>query len=88
MGSNETKFRIRVGEGDGKDRIQVGGGKERRQAPDRRRADDDEMKAELLQQKQRASLCAVAILREEKGIIMWLIKVGLYRNQTHSYLAR
>ena len=72
-GGKETKHKIQLGEGDGKDR---------------RRADDDELKDELIQQRQRAVLCAVVIFREEKGMIIGGIKVGSYGKPTCAALYR
>ena len=65
-----------------------GGGKERRRAYNSRRVYDDELKAELIKQRQRAVVCAVAILLEEKGVLIGVIQFGRYGKLTCSALAR
>ena len=64
-----------------------GGGKERRRAYNSRRV-YDELKAELIQQRQRAVVCAVDIFLEEKGMPIGVIEVGRYGKLTCSALAR
>ena len=65
-----------------------GGGKERRRAYNSRRVYDDELKAELIKQRQRAVVCTVEILLEEKGMPIGVIEVGRYGKLTCSALAR
>ena len=73
MGGEETKQRRQVGEGGGKDRIQAGGEKDMRRLDNRRRAHDDKLKSELIQQIQISVACAVAILCEDKGVLIGVI---------------
>ena len=82
------KQRRKVDEGGGKYMRQEGGGKDRIQSDNRIRADDDELKAELIQQKIRAVKCTVYILCEEKGIIIGGSEVGRYGKLNCSALAR
>ena len=58
------KQRIKLGAGGGKDRRRAGGREEKRRADYWRQADCYELKYELLQQRQRAVACTVAIFRE------------------------
>ena len=53
-----------MGEGSGKDSRRAVGGKERRQSDNRIQADNNELKTELIQQRQRYFTCAIAILCE------------------------
>ena len=78
-GEKETKQRRQAGLRDGKDM---------RRADNRRQADDDESKDKLIQQRIRAVTCAVAFLREKKGMLIGVIEVGCYGKITCSALAR
>ena len=81
-GGKKTKPRGRVGEGGGKDRRKACDVKDRRRAGNMIQADDDKLKAELIQQIKKSVACAVAILLEEEGVLIGGIKVGCYVNLT------
>ena len=49
------------------------GGKERIQSDGRRQEDYDNLKAYLIQQRRRAVTCDIAILREEKGVLIGVV---------------
>ena len=88
MGGKETKQRRLVGGGAGQQRIRSGGGNERRRASDSRRADDDELKAELIQHRRRSVSHSVAVLCEDKVMLVGGIKFGRYGKLTSAILAR